>query len=164
MISLLWSRTMANTEVINLILQLTKEMLVYMLPIIGLLSGLMLILSFLLHVTINAVKKFWLCGTLQLRICLHRRWLLWLLLLLLRSLFINLGLRVMIKLFKLLFPYPFSYTSRFTQLYVMFCFGFLSAFLVIGVFRFILLLVFILMYLCYRTEFSRYRSNHHDEH
>ena len=58
MISPLWSRTMANTEVINLILQLTKEMLVYMLPIIGLLSGLMLILSFLLHVTINAVKKF----------------------------------------------------------------------------------------------------------
>lgn len=48
---------MANTEVINLILQLTKEMLIYMLPIIGLLSGLMLILSFLLHVTINAVKK-----------------------------------------------------------------------------------------------------------
>ena len=49
---------MANSEVINLILQLTKEMLIYMLPIIGLLSGLMLILSFLLHVTINAVKKF----------------------------------------------------------------------------------------------------------
>ena len=70
----------------------------------------------------------------------------------------------MIKLFKLLFPYPFSYTSRFTQLYVMFCFGFLSAFLVIGVFRFILLLVFILMYLCYRTEFFDHRGNYHDEH
>ena len=128
MISPLWSRTMANTEVINLILQLTKEMLVYMLPIIGLLSGLMLILSFLLHVTINAVKKFWLCGMSQLHIRLRKKWLLWLLLLLLRSLFINLGLRVMIKLFKLLFPYPFSYTSRFIQLYVVFCFGFLSAF------------------------------------
>lgn len=70
----------------------------------------------------------------------------------------------MIKLFKLLFPYPFSYISQFSQLYVMFCFGFLSAFFIAGIFRFILLLVFISMYLCYRTEFSRYRSNHHDEH
>ena len=70
----------------------------------------------------------------------------------------------MIKLFKLLFPYPFSYTSRFTQLYLVFCFGFLSAFFIAGIFRFILLLVFISMYLCYRTEFSDYRGNYHDEH
>ncbi len=70
----------------------------------------------------------------------------------------------MIKLFKLLFPYPFSYTSRFTQLYLVFCFGFLSAFFIAGIFRFILLLVFISMYLCYRTEFFDYRGNYHDEH
>lgn len=49
---------MANTEVINLILQTTAQMLIYMLPVIAILSGLMLVLSFLLHVTINSVKKF----------------------------------------------------------------------------------------------------------
>lgn len=49
---------MANTEVIDLIIETTSEMLVYMLPVIAVLSGIMLILSFLLHVTINAVKRF----------------------------------------------------------------------------------------------------------
>lgn len=49
---------MANTEVIDKILTVTGEMLVYMLPVIALLSGITLILSFLLHVTINSVKKF----------------------------------------------------------------------------------------------------------
>ncbi len=49
---------MANSEVIDIIIQTTADMLVYMLPVIAVLSGLMLILSFLLHVTINAVKRF----------------------------------------------------------------------------------------------------------
>lgn len=49
---------MANTDVINLILSTTSSMLIYMLPVIAILSGIMLILSFLLHVTINSVKKF----------------------------------------------------------------------------------------------------------
>ncbi len=49
---------MANTEVIDIIIETTAEMLIYMLPVIALLSGFMLILSFLLHVTINSVKRF----------------------------------------------------------------------------------------------------------
>ncbi|HRJ90772.1 MAG TPA: hypothetical protein PLU21_01020 [Candidatus Saccharibacteria bacterium] len=49
---------MANTEVIDLIMQTTANMLEYMLPVIAVLSAIMLLLSFLIHVTINSVKKF----------------------------------------------------------------------------------------------------------
>lgn len=71
----------------------------------------------------------------------------------------------MTKLFKLLFPYPFSYISQFSQLYVMFCFGFLSAFFIAGIFRFILLLVFLYQCICVIVQkFSDYRGNYHDEH
>lgn len=49
---------MANTDIINLIIETTSSMLVYMLPVIAVLSGIMLILSFLIEVTINSVKKF----------------------------------------------------------------------------------------------------------
>ena len=49
---------MANTDVINLIMQTVGEMVVYMLPVIALLSGLMFVFSFLIHVTINSVKKW----------------------------------------------------------------------------------------------------------
>lgn len=48
---------MANTEIINLIIQTTAEMLTYLMPVIALLSGIILILSFLYAVTIGSVKK-----------------------------------------------------------------------------------------------------------
>lgn len=48
---------MANEEIINLIIQTTADMLVYMLPVIAILSGITLILSFLYAVTLGSVKK-----------------------------------------------------------------------------------------------------------
>lgn len=48
---------MANDQVIYQILDTTKDMLIYAMPIIGVMAGLMLILSFLYAITIGAVKK-----------------------------------------------------------------------------------------------------------
>lgn len=48
---------MANTEIIDLILQTTAECLTYMMPVIALLSGIMLLLSFLYKITLGAVKN-----------------------------------------------------------------------------------------------------------
>lgn len=48
---------MANTEVINLILETTADMLQYMLPIIGILSGIIFIVSFLLYLTVGLGRR-----------------------------------------------------------------------------------------------------------
>lgn len=48
---------MANSEIVDIIVETTADTLHYMLPIIALLSGIMLILSFLFKVTIGAAKQ-----------------------------------------------------------------------------------------------------------
>lgn len=48
---------MANTEIVDLVLSMTSEMFTYMLPIIGIMTGVVFITSFLFDVTINAYKK-----------------------------------------------------------------------------------------------------------
>lgn len=48
---------MANTEVINLIMQTVGELVVYMLPVIALLSGLTFIFSFLIYVTMGWSRR-----------------------------------------------------------------------------------------------------------
>lgn len=48
---------MANAELINLIIETVANMLEYMLPVIGLLSGLVFILSFFYQVTFGALKN-----------------------------------------------------------------------------------------------------------
>lgn len=48
---------MASSEIIDLIIQATAESLVYLMPVIALLSGIMLLLSFLFKVTLGAVKN-----------------------------------------------------------------------------------------------------------
>lgn len=49
--------TMANTEIIDLILATVAEMFTYMLPVIGIMSGVIFITSFLFDVTLNAYKR-----------------------------------------------------------------------------------------------------------
>ncbi len=48
---------MANTEIINLVIQTTADMLHYMMPIIALLAGLNFVLSFFYQVTFGAIKR-----------------------------------------------------------------------------------------------------------
>lgn len=48
---------MANTEIIDLILATVAEMFTYMLPVIGIMSGVIFITSFLFDVTLNAYKR-----------------------------------------------------------------------------------------------------------
>ena len=48
---------MANSEIIDIIIASTAETLHYLLPVIALLSGVMLLLSFLFKVTLGAVKN-----------------------------------------------------------------------------------------------------------
>lgn len=48
---------MANTEIIDLIMATVSEMFVYMLPVIGIMAGIVFITSFLFDVTINAYRK-----------------------------------------------------------------------------------------------------------
>ena len=48
---------MANTEIIDLILQTTAEMFTYMLPILGVLTGIVFIGSFIYKVTLGSVKR-----------------------------------------------------------------------------------------------------------
>ncbi len=49
---------MASADIVNLIIQLTSDMLIYLLPVIALLSGLMFLMSLLIHVTIGTVKRW----------------------------------------------------------------------------------------------------------
>ena len=49
---------MASVDIVNLIIELTADMLVYLLPVIALLSGLMFLMSLLIHVTIGSVKRW----------------------------------------------------------------------------------------------------------
>jgi len=48
---------MANTELITIIIDTTGEMFTYMLPILGVMTGIVYITSFILHVTIGAAKR-----------------------------------------------------------------------------------------------------------
>jgi len=48
---------MANSDIIDLIIQTTANMLVYMLPVIAVLSGITLLLSFLYAATLGSVKR-----------------------------------------------------------------------------------------------------------
>lgn len=48
---------MANSEIINLIIQTTAEMVTYMLPVLAILSGLVFVLSFLYQGTFGALKN-----------------------------------------------------------------------------------------------------------
>ncbi len=49
---------MANSDIIDIIIQTTADSLHYLLPVIAILSGIMLILSFLFKVTIGAAKSW----------------------------------------------------------------------------------------------------------
>lgn len=48
---------MANTEVIGLIIDTAQDYFIYMLPIIGVMTGLIYITSFLFAVTLGAVRR-----------------------------------------------------------------------------------------------------------
>jgi len=48
---------MANTDVIDLIIEAASDYFVYMLPVIAFLSGVMFITSFLYAVTIGTARK-----------------------------------------------------------------------------------------------------------
>lgn len=48
---------MANTEVINYIIQTTGQLVVYMLPILGILTGLVFCLSLLYQWTFGSAKS-----------------------------------------------------------------------------------------------------------
>lgn len=48
---------MANSEIIELLMQTTSEFFLYMLPVIAFMAGVVFITSFLFDVTINAYKK-----------------------------------------------------------------------------------------------------------
>lgn len=48
---------MANSEIINLIIQTTADMVTYMLPVMAFLSGLVFILSFFYQATFGALKN-----------------------------------------------------------------------------------------------------------
>jgi hypothetical protein len=48
---------MANSAIIDLIVETVRDMLIYMLPIIGLLAGLTFVFSFLIAVTIGWGRK-----------------------------------------------------------------------------------------------------------
>ena len=47
---------MANSEIIAIIVESTSDALTYLLPIIAVLCGIMLLLSFLFKVTLGSVK------------------------------------------------------------------------------------------------------------
>lgn len=48
---------MANTEIINLIIETTADMFLYMLPVIGVMMGITYITSFILHVTVGTARR-----------------------------------------------------------------------------------------------------------
>lgn len=48
---------MANTDVINEIITMTADMMTYMLPVIAVLAGITLMISFLLSVTIGMGRR-----------------------------------------------------------------------------------------------------------
>ncbi len=48
---------MANEEIITLILETTASSMTYLMPVIGIMSGVIFIISFLFDITINAYKK-----------------------------------------------------------------------------------------------------------
>ena len=48
---------MANTDVIDIIIDTTGEMFTYMLPVLGVMTGIVYITSFLLYVTIGVAKR-----------------------------------------------------------------------------------------------------------
>jgi hypothetical protein len=48
---------MANTEVITTILDLVKDMLTYMLPVIGVLAGIKFMISWLMSVTLGMGRQ-----------------------------------------------------------------------------------------------------------
>jgi len=48
---------MASSEIITTIIDLTRDMLLYMMPIIALMSGLTLIISFLFAITLGQSRK-----------------------------------------------------------------------------------------------------------
>lgn len=48
---------MTNTEVVTLIIELTQDFLIFMLPVIGVLSGISFILTFLFSITMGLGKR-----------------------------------------------------------------------------------------------------------
>lgn len=48
---------MANTEVVTVIIETVGDMLVYLLPVIGVMTGLTFITSFLLYVTLGQSRR-----------------------------------------------------------------------------------------------------------
>jgi len=48
---------MANTDIIDIILETTADYFIYMLPIIGILAGLNFLFSFLMSVTMGLGKR-----------------------------------------------------------------------------------------------------------
>lgn len=48
---------MSNTEIISLIIEMTRDSLEFMLPIIAVLSAIHFLLSFLIHVTMGWSKR-----------------------------------------------------------------------------------------------------------
>jgi len=48
---------MANSEIIDLIIETTADMFLYMMPIIGVMAGITFITSFILHVTVGTARR-----------------------------------------------------------------------------------------------------------
>lgn len=48
---------MASSEIVNLILQTAAESMLYLLPVIGIMSGVVFIIGFLFEVTIGSSRK-----------------------------------------------------------------------------------------------------------
>lgn len=48
---------MASSEVVNLIIELVSDMLVYLLPVIAVLSGITFIVSFLMNVVMGFARR-----------------------------------------------------------------------------------------------------------
>lgn len=48
---------MASTEIVDIIIQLTQEMLVYMLPVIGILAGINFIITWLMSLTLGLGRR-----------------------------------------------------------------------------------------------------------
>lgn len=47
---------MANTEVVDLIINMTSDFMTYMLPIIGVLAGITLVLTFFIYVSVGSAR------------------------------------------------------------------------------------------------------------
>lgn len=48
---------MANTEIVDLIIQQTADMLTYMLPVIGIMAGIIFMISWLMSITIGLGRR-----------------------------------------------------------------------------------------------------------